>query len=234
MKAVLFLITALVTEIAVAQPMAEGCEELSILYTSRLAALEPEHRLDAHNEIAQAFNTLCTQNLRNGDKVYYSSGVLAADQFNTSVSTLYYPNSSVMMERDADGDPVWYYPTGEMIDEESADELSDLIFGFERKVAKIEAPFKSQHKSCASSCTYVSWGIWGDEAHKKRRSCHNSGEAIDIHAIKCSGVTSKALSKRFDTYVACMKKKFKVLYRVKNHFGHAHIQIPNCRMIKLK
>jgi hypothetical protein len=234
MKTLVFIAIALSANIAFANTQTPTCDDLSILYTSQLQNINASDRAEAFNNIEQTFNLLCKQQHVPGSRVFYPNKQLAADNYNTEGATVYYPNGSVAMETDADGMTVWYYPTGEMVTDESADYVSDMIYGIERKAAKIEAPFKAQHAKCAPGCTYVSWGIWGDEAHKKRRSCHNSGEAIDIHAITCGGKQSAALSAKFDKYVACMKGKFKVLYRQKDHFGHAHIQIPNCKMIKLK
>lgn len=98
--------------------------------------------------------------------------------------------------------------------------------------APILGPYLSRHRQCASGCSYVSWGIWGDKKHQQRQSCHNSGEAIDIHAIKCHGRTFAAKSARFGQYVQCMRGKFYVIYGSGDHANHAHIQFHNCRKIK--
>lgn len=95
--------------------------------------------------------------------------------------------------------------------------------------ARIVGPFTAAHNRCAPGCGYVSWGIWGDTSHQQRRSCHNSGEAIDIHAITCGG-THKALSARFDQYVDCMRGSLGVIYRAKDHYDHAHFQLHGCNM----
>lgn len=118
----------------------------------------------------------------------------------------------------------WYFPDGS-----AYEEARDLDY-FLRKAA-ILAPFLAKHNSCASGCSYVSWGIWGDEAHQRRKSCHNSGEAIDIHAIRCRGKTHSGQSARFNSYVGCMRGKFHVIYGSGDHENHAHIQLRNCRKI---
>jgi hypothetical protein len=115
----------------------------------------------------------------------------------------------------------WYLPDG-------SEFKSDLLQSASSS-APILGPFLEAHRSCASGCGYVSWGIWGDEAHQRRRSCHNSGEAIDIHAITCGG-THKALSSRFDEYVDCMRGSLGVIYRSANHYNHAHFQLNGCNM----
>ena len=97
--------------------------------------------------------------------------------------------------------------------------------------AKIVKPFRSRHRACASVCSYVSWGIWGDSKHKKRRSCHNSGEAIDIHALRCNGRTHGPRSERFRAYVQCMRGSFKVIFGKGKHTEHAHVQFKGCRKI---
>jgi hypothetical protein len=234
-KTILILSLAIFSNIAFANDSTTiGCAELEVLSGSSLEDIDASLRAQTIEDIQQAYQVFCREKHNDGDAVYYANGQLATEQYNSEGSQLFYPNSAIMMEQNAEGENVWYYPTGELASE-NPDMIASLIFNYsERVTAKIEAPFKAQHAKCASGCSFVSWGIWGDEAHKHRRSCHNSGEAIDIHAITCGKTQSAALSKRFDTYVSCMRKKFKVLYRIKDHFGHAHIQIPNCKMIKLK
>ncbi|MEL4403158.1 hypothetical protein AAEJ42_23330, partial [Shewanella algae] len=36
-------------------------------------------------------------------------------------------------------------------------------------------------------CRFENMGIIGDAAHRARRSCHNSGQAIDVGTVTCSG-----------------------------------------------
>ncbi len=97
---------------------------------------------------------------------------------------------------------------------------------------RILAPFKKRHEVCAPGCGYVSWGIWGDKAHQKRRSCHNSGDAIDIHAVRCGKTTHGPRTAKFAKYVGCMKQSFGTVFGNKDHKNHAHIQLRDCRKIK--
>lgn len=115
----------------------------------------------------------------------------------------------------------WFLPDGR--------EFSDSLLQDAAAQAPILGPFLAAHRRCAPGCGYVSWGIWGDKSHQQRRSCHNSGQAIDIHAITCGG-THKALSARFDQYVSCMRGSLGVIYRSANHFSHAHFQLHGCNM----
>ena len=105
------------------------------------------------------------------------------------------------------------------------------IFELAAQNAAILEPFLEAHRAFAPGCGYVSWGIWGDEAHQARRSCHNSGEAIDIHAITCGG-THVAMSSRFNSYVSCMRGHLGVIYNRGrgDHQDHAHFELHNCNM----
>lgn len=100
-----------------------------------------------------------------------------------------------------------------------------------QRSAPIMRSFPGAHARCARGCSYVSWGIWGDKAHRARKSCHNSGEAIDIHAIRCGGRTFAAGSARFNQYVGCMRGSFKVIFGSGRHKNHAHIQLRGCRKV---
>jgi hypothetical protein len=99
---------------------------------------------------------------------------------------------------------------------------------------RVLAPFEARHKVCAPGCSYVSWGIWGDKAHQARRSCHNSGDAIDIHAIRCNGKVQspRTAAARFQKYVGCMKGNFNVIFGNRQHRNHAHIELKNCRRVR--
>lgn len=110
---------------------------------------------------------------------------------------------------------------------------------------RILGMFEPAHKICAPGCGYVSWGIWGDVAHQRRASCHNSGDAIDIHAIRCGGTVYSApmqpgvASPRFDQYVSCMAsqglgKVYRTRTKTMDHYDHAHLQLPNCRKIRTR
>ena len=94
----------------------------------------------------------------------------------------------------------------------------------------IVGPFTTAHEKCAPGCRFVSWGIWGDARHQAKRSCHNSGQAIDIHAIVCGGKTYPSLSARFTNYASCMKGSLGVIYGSGDHRDHAHIELRHCDM----
>ena len=97
---------------------------------------------------------------------------------------------------------------------------------------KILNPFLKRHNNvCAPGCGYVSWGIWGDSAHQNRASCHNSGDAIDIHAITCGGTTYTGKSQKFRDYVSCMHNEFGTVFGNKTHTDHVHVQLRPCRRI---
>jgi hypothetical protein len=97
---------------------------------------------------------------------------------------------------------------------------------------RILAPFKARHAVCAPGCTYVSWGIWGDKDHQARKSCHNSGDAIDIHAFRCGKTLNGPRTARFKKYVGCMKQQFGTVFGNASHKNHVHIQLKGCRKIK--
>jgi len=236
MKSSLFFLISLAATTAFANPEVPACDELELMYeyNNGDGAISERHRQQNNKNIEQAYQTLCKSVPNKGDTIIYPNGQVAVDSYNTEGMDIFYPNGEVMVRGFGGSDPVWFYPDARLASE-TPDELWYILSGAERKTAKIEAPFKAQHNVCAKNCKYTSWGIWGDLAHQKRKSCHNSGEAIDIHAITCGGVKhSGAKSSKFNSYVTCMRKKFTVLWKVKDHFNHAHIQIPNCKMIKLK
>jgi len=117
---------------------------------------------------------------------------------------------------------MWLLPNG---DEFGLDSL--LTLAARGGGAPILQPFLNAHRQCAPGCGYVSWGIWGDAKHQARRSCHNSGQAIDIHAITCGG-THAAPGARFSRYVGCMKSYLGIVYLNKDHMNHAHFQLRGC------
>lgn len=111
----------------------------------------------------------------------------------------------------------------------------------------IVGPFKEEFDKClnkvglGSSCKFENWGIMGDKAHQRRRSCHNTGEAIDVGPIHCDGVKYDSKHPKFIEMAKCMANdtgdKFKVLFHTKqppnlryapNHTGHMHIQLKTC------
>lgn len=94
----------------------------------------------------------------------------------------------------------------------------------------IQAPFQAAFNQCAPGCTYTSWGIWGDERHQARASCHNSGSAIDIHDITCNGQTMSPGSSGFQNFVGCMSSdpSLYVIHGNAEHTQHAHIALRSC------
>lgn len=112
---------------------------------------------------------------------------------------------------------------------------------------KIVGPFKEEFDKClakvglGTSCKFENWGIMGDKAHQRRRSCHNIGEAIDVGPIHCDGVKYDSKHPKFIEMAKCMANdtgnKFKVLFhmteppnlkKAPNHEGHMHIQLKTC------
>lgn len=130
------------------------------------------------------------------------------------------------------------YPDGKPIFANGSFQLPDgrlfqpALFSDAASNAPILQPFLDAHRSCAPGCSYTSWGIWGDEAHQQRRSCHNSGQAIDIHAITCGGSTYVSMSSRFTSYVGCMRGHLGVIYNRGrgDHQDHAHFELHGCNM----
>lgn len=100
--------------------------------------------------------------------------------------------------------------------------------------APIKIPFKNAFDVCCPGGSYTNWGIWGDEKHKHRRSCHNSGSAIDVHAVKCNGSRAVAGTSRFGGFVSCMRSKgMHVIYGSGEHRNHAHISLKSCEVGKV-
>lgn len=111
----------------------------------------------------------------------------------------------------------------------------------------IVGPFKEEFDKCLNkvglspSCKFENWGIMGDKAHQRRRSCHNTGEAIDVGPIHCDGAKYDSKHPKFLEMAKCMAnnsgEKFKVLFHTAhppnlryapNHTGHMHIQLKTC------
>ncbi len=81
----------------------------------------------------------------------------------------------------------------------------------------------------------ANWGIWGDEAHKKRKSDHNTGDAIDI------GVPNTARGSEIANDLVAMAVDANIKYLIHNkriwkpdtgwqpykgshdHSGHIHV-----------
>lgn len=194
---------------AKAQHSTLACSELENLQMAMNETISEENKI----EIERTAHHYCgfeDAQIRIGMTLQYSNGQIAVDMLGVEGAT-------------------WYLPDGQEIE----NDFSKALF-LDRKVAPILAPFKKYHKVCSGGCDYISWGIWGDEAHKKRPSCHNSGEAIDIHAVVCAKTTYKAKTTKFQNYLKCMRKHFGVIHGNAEHKNHAHIQLKNCKKIKLK
>ncbi len=95
----------------------------------------------------------------------------------------------------------------------------------------IWASFARNFAACAPGCQPVngSMGVWRDPHARPRPSCHHSGQAIDIGAMKCSdGRTYRASAEsrtgrgRFSDMVRCMSRSMKTLYMRADHYDHAH------------
>jgi hypothetical protein len=105
---------------------------------------------------------------------------------------------------------------------------------------RVMTMFPGVHNQCAPGCGYVSWGIWGDARHRAKRSCHNAGDAIDVHAIRCGGTVSPGGSPKFRAYVDCvLDHGMGVIFNRpdigkpnRQHTNHAHFELPNCRFIR--
>lgn len=99
------------------------------------------------------------------------------------------------------------------------------------KGAPVMGPFQSQFNRCAPGCTFTNWGVWGDKRHQVKKSCHNSGSAIDVHAIRCGGKTSGPGSSRFKQFVGCMdgSNQLSVIFGHGEHKNHVHIALTQCQ-----
>lgn len=115
---------------------------------------------------------------------------------------------------------------------------------------KIIPPFQKWFSACTKGlglgdCRFENMGIMGDAAHRARRSCHNSGEAIDVGTVTCSGgqkITTD--SPQFFNLANCLANDSKdelqvVFYKAtgpnmiqkSDHNKHMHIQLKNCAMV---
>ncbi len=100
-------------------------------------------------------------------------------------------------------------------------------------------------KTGIGPCKFVNLGILGDAAHRARRSCHNSGEAIDIGPLTCAGGKSiSTTDPRFYNVARCMAhntdNKLEIIYykadgsnmiQKSDHSNHMHIQLKHCLMV---
>ena len=115
--------------------------------------------------------------------------------------------------------------------------------------AKIIKPFQYWFDKCSAdlgmgSCKFINMGIEPDAAHRARRSCHNSGEAIDVGPLTCSNGSSKPGDEQFLKMADCMANStnnvLQVIYfrstggnmiQKSDHTNHMHIQLKNCAMV---
>lgn len=114
---------------------------------------------------------------------------------------------------------------------------------------RIVEPFKKWFAVCTqkmglNNCRVHNLGIMGDDRHRKKRSCHNSGEAIDIGAVMCGeGQIIGKDSSRYFTLAKCLandsNNELQVIHKKasgpnmmqdKDH-PHLHVQIKNCAMV---
>lgn len=98
--------------------------------------------------------------------------------------------------------------------------------------APILGPFNRAFQQCCPGGTYTSLGIWGDARHQRRRSCHNSGSAIDISAVRCpASGTARAGTQKFRNFVRCMgsREGLYTIHGVKDHYGHVDIALRSCQ-----
>lgn len=98
--------------------------------------------------------------------------------------------------------------------------------------APIWKSFIGNFKKCAPGCIPTRYGTYGK---RRGKSCHPSGQAVDVGGIVCGGKTHWALQGgRFAQFVQCMKPKMKTLYRdgkhrTLGHHDHAHFS-NGCRV----
>lgn len=117
---------------------------------------------------------------------------------------------------------------------EHEDEAEEVILDYEKENsarttgdhgAPIWSSFISNFRSCASGCIPANYSTYGKRG---KPSCHNTGRAVDVGAIVCSGKTHRAVSGgRFTQFVGCMKNKMKTIFRngphiTLGHQDHAH------------
>lgn len=143
---------------------------------------------------------------------------------------------------DPSGDSGANYSSPSGLTPVSAAELSGM--------RKIIPPFQKWFGTCTEklglgTCRFENLGIMGDAAHRARRSCHNSGQAIDVGTVTCSGGQKLIPSSdRFFNLANCMandsKNELQVVFykatgpnmiKKSDHLNHMHIQLKNCAMV---
>ena len=98
--------------------------------------------------------------------------------------------------------------------------------------APIWNSFHQNFMACAPGCDPVGYASWGDRGN---RSCHPSGKALDLHAMRCNGELIEAIGStpRWKQLVECMRGQgMHVLYqnhawnggagKTSGHYDHAH------------
>lgn len=99
--------------------------------------------------------------------------------------------------------------------------------------------FMENLQACEPGCVPIQYFTFGprfNEDGSRKRSCHDSGRAIDVFGIKCSDGVHMATEHggRYERMVARMKRRMKgygrVYYRngrgrTRGHFDHAHFSI---------
>lgn len=114
---------------------------------------------------------------------------------------------------------------------------------------RIVGSFRKYYDRCISkarlgTCRFVNLGIKGDASHKKRRSCHNVSQAIDVGPLICSnGRRILASDPQFFEVAKCMANDSNdelevIFYKTEglnmkkrsDHNNHMHIQLKNCSM----
>ena len=92
--------------------------------------------------------------------------------------------------------------------------------------------FTSVWKKCSQGCNIVKPWIAGDRKHCRKRSCHNSRQAIDIHTLNCNGRVYEGGKKdgkpKFNKIAKCLGGYGTTLWNVKNHYGHIHFNFRGC------
>lgn len=131
---------------------------------------------------------------------------------------------------------------GEYIDVKNVSSLS------KRGTAAVVEPVKQYLPKCTQSvglgnCRFKNLGTWGDKAHQKRRSCHNTGDAWDLgFPAMCDKGVIQASSQDAVNIANCMANgsdnQFRVIFRnIKHgnlitsshdHSTHMHIQLARC------
>lgn len=98
---------------------------------------------------------------------------------------------------------------------------------FASESAPVWRPFMANLQKCAPGCKPVNYNAYRNQ----RSSCHYSGRALDVGAIRCDGRVHQAISGgKYASMVQCMKGKMRVLYRngpgrTSGHHDHAHFSL---------